>query len=709
MRLRITSSRIRLLLTLLLWIISGVWFVSEITTWSQSGQFPYDPLLAFLAGFIPLIELSDHGDSGAGPIYNFNSTRHRQNRQNIIANVRAAYIDGVLRQALHETIPIALGLVSYPRALSRPILLWEGMPVERDVGSSDEIVRIFDDCGQALLILGAPGSGKTFTLLELCNGLLERAEKNNNTPIPVVLNLSTWGKGEKSLDEWITDEMLRQYSLAKSITRAWLTQAVLCLLLDGLDEVREGIRDQCVQSINDFLSNYTLPLVVCSRVGDYEVLSRRLNLSQALLIRQLEEVQVAHYLTDTRVHLSTVYDAIQQDYVLRDLSRTPLMLNVMASAYKDLSLEELRPLAGDKEWRLAHLYNAYTRRAFQRRSLFGNNYSARQALLWLRYIAQRMNQRFDTQFFLEDLQFSWLSASESLRAMTIVCLLFGGLFGVLRGVQSVIQGDVFWSVIRVVVGSVIGGAFIGLIIYEALTSYFSGNELSRIEVVDKLTIKRLSKRSTIRALGGGIVYGLISSFYARTVLGDLPRSIWIGLIMAVSTGLGSLIEDLIEPVESRQRLWPGQGIRWSVKTAFRGTVMVGLPYSILSTIVITMFVFLLTEGFLKVRFGELFEILPGGSQFLVPLSAICVFLVGIINSFFKYGGSSFVRHCTIRVLLSQHNHLPFSIMTFMDAMKDRILVQRVGASYQFIHLTFQEYIAALTEEEIEKLVVSADD
>ncbi|BBD55211.1 hypothetical protein [Planktothrix agardhii] len=42
------------------------------------------------------------------------------------------------------------------------------------------------------LILGKPGGGKTTTLLELAEALIERAEGDSDAPIPVILELSTW-------------------------------------------------------------------------------------------------------------------------------------------------------------------------------------------------------------------------------------------------------------------------------------------------------------------------------------------------------------------------------------------------------------------------------------------------------------------------------------------------------------------------------------
>ena len=53
------------------------------------------------------------------------------------------------------------------------------------------MLNIFQEIGlgRSLLILGAPGSGKTTMLLELTRQLLERARKNDDQPIPIVFNL----------------------------------------------------------------------------------------------------------------------------------------------------------------------------------------------------------------------------------------------------------------------------------------------------------------------------------------------------------------------------------------------------------------------------------------------------------------------------------------------------------------------------------------
>ena len=55
------------------------------------------------------------------------------------------------------------------------------------------ITAIFDASDEALLILGAPGSGKTTAMLDLTRTLIGRAEKDENLPLPVVFHLASLG------------------------------------------------------------------------------------------------------------------------------------------------------------------------------------------------------------------------------------------------------------------------------------------------------------------------------------------------------------------------------------------------------------------------------------------------------------------------------------------------------------------------------------
>jgi hypothetical protein len=129
------------------------------------------------------------------------------NRPRILKAVRKTWIDGYLKNSLHDLARIELGLEERPGAVSRPwdLIVQQPGQVLRPLPPGRPISAIFDELDQALLILGAPGAGKTTLLLELARDLLDRAEQDASHPIPVVFHLSPWaGDGSRWRTGWWT-------------------------------------------------------------------------------------------------------------------------------------------------------------------------------------------------------------------------------------------------------------------------------------------------------------------------------------------------------------------------------------------------------------------------------------------------------------------------------------------------------------------------
>ncbi len=128
---------------------------------------------------------------------------------------------------------------------------------------------MFDGLGGGLLILGAPGSGKTTALLELARDLLEKAEADERQPIPVVFNLSSRAAGRLPLDEWLIEELHTRYDIPRAIATQWVEGSDILPLLDGLDEVPGQLAANCVEAINAFQGDHgPVRFIVCSRTRD---------------------------------------------------------------------------------------------------------------------------------------------------------------------------------------------------------------------------------------------------------------------------------------------------------------------------------------------------------------------------------------------------------------------------------------------------------
>ena len=120
-----------------------------------------------------------------------------------------------------------------------------------------------------MLILGEPEVGKSTLLLELARGLLTRAGQDTTQPVPVLVNLSSWAlnKPPLPLTTWLEEQVQSKCGIQRHLTRGWIEQNELLLLLDGLDEMEQDARPTCVAFIDAYQeqAEHIVRLVVCSR------------------------------------------------------------------------------------------------------------------------------------------------------------------------------------------------------------------------------------------------------------------------------------------------------------------------------------------------------------------------------------------------------------------------------------------------------------
>jgi hypothetical protein len=332
------------------------------------------------------------------------AARALRNRQAMLRLVSDTWVKGFLESSVHRAALIELGKEELAEAVERPWEMVVQMP-GRPSGPAPPgmaMVELLEEMGGALLILGEPGSGKTITLLQLAREAIARAEADVSQPIPAVLHLSSWAARRLPLAEWLADELTAKYQIPKRIGRPWIEQDALLLLLDGLDEVDPAHRQACVEAINRYRGEHGRGgVVVCCRAAEYQALPSRLQLNGAILLQPLTAEQVDGYLAAAGPPLAGLRAAVERDPALAELAQTPLMLGVMALAYRDLPAESLAAR------RPTHLFAAYVSHVFQRRGV-ARRYTRRQTITWLTWLAQRLEQHSQTVFLLEELQPSWL-------------------------------------------------------------------------------------------------------------------------------------------------------------------------------------------------------------------------------------------------------------------------------------------------------------
>ncbi|MGI5329499.1 hypothetical protein [Actinomadura nitritigenes] len=210
------------------------------------------------------------------------------------------------------------------------------------------VPAVFDESGRSLLLLGAPGAGKTTQLLDLADRLLTDAESGAEQPIPVVVDLSSFrpaapvglwprqralASSDRERDtRWLLRSLRREYGLGRQVAERWLAAHQLVLLLDGLDEVPRVHRAACLRWINFLQRRYRVPpMVVCSREREYADAGEELAMQGAVLIAPLPRERVMAWLGEGGAGLDHVRQAIEDDPTLLDLLDAPLWLDVLAA------------------------------------------------------------------------------------------------------------------------------------------------------------------------------------------------------------------------------------------------------------------------------------------------------------------------------------------------------------------------------------------
>jgi DNA polymerase III delta prime subunit len=394
------------------------------------------------------------------------SSLEQRHRQQMIKQVRLDWIQGVLDQSLYKVARLELGLANRSDAIEQPLNAVVQVPdrLPTPIPRGTSIGQVFDEQAGALLILGAPGTGKTTLLLELARDLLDRAELDESQPVPVVFNLSSWAARRQPLSEWLIAELNERSYVPEKVAWQWVEDEQIVPLLDGLDEVAALHREACVDSINEFRREHgLLHIAVCSRIADCKALGSKLRLRSAVEVQPLTKAQVEDYLARVGDQLRGLRAAVQDDPVFWGLLETPLMLWVAMLAYKD------QPRVSVYEERLERRHNLFAQfvEAMFTRKAGRWRCSAQQTTLWLSFLARTLTAKSQTVFYLENLDFDWvqswkrrgLALGVTLTLNTLVGGCAGGLTFVLATALAYgfLKYNLFYGLTTGLIGGFMGG------------------------------------------------------------------------------------------------------------------------------------------------------------------------------------------------------------------------------------------------------------
>jgi NACHT domain len=638
----------------------------------------------------------------------------REDRRRLLVRLRSLYLD-YMKQSLGMP-RMELGLERTFEATAHPALSVSYRPydIREAIAPNTPILDVYQEAGDGLLILGKPGAGKSTLLYDLAMALTERAERDATQLPPVLVSLASWAEKRLPLEQWLAEELQTKYQIQRTLATGWLLADQLLPLLDGLDEMVEEARSACIEAMNIYRQDHPLPLVVSSRSVEYLSQERKLHLQNAIEVQLLTPQQIDGYLKGEGKPLKAVRAALRRDAVLRDLVTTPLMLTVVMRAYRGKMVKDL-PHLGTAEEQQRQVFEHYVTRMLEptakpTRKWFYPSDSTQKWLIWL---AQQLQKRSLTEFYLERLQPSWLLPTVSTAQNTYPCLttlvimlLSAGLsFGLLFMPLIVSSGNPGWFVVGLFLFFCTAwGYFLGF-----LFGFGSPETLLRIRGFSR---KRPTTEPTLNVRPAELLVwswkgswlemllllvgvtliapvGFHMPYWLSNLMGlrafpqpSLVTELLVGLFLGVAlvaciiliTGVSST------HLSKQQRNAPNQGIHKSGWNALR----VGL---------IGMALF----GLLAILGGVLVGLSTGISDAWEAGPAAGLVIGVFAGPFFVlyFGGAAYLQHYILRFLLWRAGSIPWHYVRFLDEAADRILLYRVGGGYHFIHPLFQEYFALL--------------
>jgi len=667
------------------------------------------------------------------------SSTMRRNQRILLDKVKNFWIDGVLEKTATDASLLEIVKCSANHAVERP---WEG--VIGEMSDSDEAghlkletTEIFYRADRSLLILGAPGAGKTIALLKLARSLIERAEMDPSQPIPVVLNLASWSEKRTPVAEWVTNELTAKYQIPRKMGRIWLDDNMLTLLLDDLDEIPARYLPDAVRAINTFRESHGLTgIIIASRTEAYESAGVRLKFGGAVELQPLTPTQIDSYLGMSGPQMYELRATIRGDAALTKIAQSPLWLNVMSIAYSDEDRlpgdsYPSKPGLMDSAIYRQRLIHSYIRYAYRRRSV-GAKYLPEEINRILTWLAQKMDAFNQGIFLLEGIQPGWLPPG----VWRWVYSLGKGL------ILGIINATTVWlGILAFSAYAPFDETFLNHLSWIFLLGFPIGVVLGGIQGLMYENVERQGKPAVSTARQRwmrSIIFGVVSAalFLAGLVLLDVEIgtavfvSIWSGAFYTVSTqNDGTTYRNAIETVEA---------LSWSWKEALRSLipgVIIGLIFTLVTAYddldmllyAWTLWtcpwalVFFLTGGlkgrqvektsrpnqgiWLSARnavflggligsvlgvFFWLFQELYGvGTHFAVFMGLMTLFSLAMTN------GANIIGHYFIRLLLYFSDRIPLDLTDFLEHAAGLILLRKVGGGYIYIHRMLMQYFTSL--------------
>lgn len=644
-----------------------------------------------------------------------------------------------------------LDLVNRPNLKPKRTLLIDGKDC-KTLAANESLIDIFDreDVKGHLLILGAPGAGKTTEMLLLAKQLVLEAIEHRRTIIPVIFELSNWRNDSQSIESWLIEQLYALHGtrqLRKSkVYEKWLEQQVLLPLMDGLDELGLERQKKCSLMLNEFAESYPY-LVVCSRIKEFEEvkfsldkLGKAIPLRNAVCIQPLSDSQIQNYLKsiDCREIWEVIETVPSLQALLQEttenhpgLLRIPLFLRFLVYSYnlQGTVSNKLELLEKYIKWQLS-----YDRRLRDRcKELKHYKWAYKtirqepsclkvdKVLTWIAQNLQRTGNN-NIDFLLEEIQPTWIK-SNLLRH--IYKFIFGLVIGFIVGLNFPLPESIVVAVVTSFIYLIIGERDNGLIIIcvAAVSLCLINILIQQIPVsnMEVFFLKNIFEPSIRNRLTLGFALGILtigltgnianietveefqfkrSNLSRKEITSYFRRGAIKGACVGISIMLIAWILSSINPLPT------------NYNKVLKPLLGVTLIFSLLGGI---MNLELRVLGEMKTKLETRFRPNVGIRRsfwnqvvttliLLVLASLYSIYSqipynpnfygnllsIAIVFSFNTGGGKACLQHLSLRIVLWL-NGLPWNLERFLDYCYERRLLLRVGGRYRFFHLELLEH------------------
>jgi NACHT domain len=585
-------------------------------------------------------------------------------------------------QGFHRSAPLRLRWSTTTRPVAASAETVVGSTITGRVvrlrlhGHLDEVAdRFLALPHRRLVVLGAPGAGKTVLAMLLTLALLGRRQPHE--PVPVLLDLSRWDPAAEHLHAWLARRLGEDYPALRSpafgpdAAQRLLAAGRILPLLDGLDELPKPVRAIAIAELDRARGDR--PLVVTCRSQEYQQAVTESGALAAAAVVELERVTATEAIAflradaPTRERWDQVANALQSTPhgALAAALSTPLMValarTVYASPARDPSELVALAQAGGRTAVEGHLLEGFIPAAFAALPPAPGSlapprrWDPQAARRWLTVLALHLNRQNT-----HDL--AWWQLHRLLPAWAV-----RPLAGLLIGLPAgLVVGLAFWLVLgrpgglpRLLVGALMLGLLSGLMVGLAF-----GSQTRVPTQID----------TRIRAWLGGLALGLAVGLVVGLATGLAGGQLVFGLTIGLAAGLvGTLSHLLRQPVDITLAVTP-RSVHRSDRTmtivfGLVGGLAAGLAGALVSRLVLG----------------------PEGGRLLGPGTGL---LAGLV---FGPGSSAWGRFTVLRGWLALRGRLPWRLLGFLDDAHRLAVLRQAGAVYQFRHARLQDHLAATSK------------